>query len=228
MGVPPSFEKAAQRRSDMPALVTFRSGRHGPSSAKHLTAQSHKIRDGVTGIGSDALKCWHDAAPWNQQESSLDLPLLRRCSLLLRFARETDESGHSQLRRPYCARMANTSAPDTAAHHPIEIANNHVRVIGWALRWRSQFAPEPARRFPRFHRIDERDHALMNMIASGASECPDVKAERAGRAGRDPCQHRHRFALRAWWSVERAHDEVPVHQAGAQDSRSPVDADSGR
>jgi hypothetical protein len=36
-----------------------------------------------------------------------------------------------------------------------------------ALRRRSQFAPEPARCFPRFHRIDKIDHALMNVIARG-------------------------------------------------------------
>ena len=49
-------------------------------------------------------------------------------------------------------------------------------------------------------------HALMNVIASRAFERSDVKA---GRAGRDPCQHRHRLALRTWWSVERAQDAVP-------------------
>ena len=75
-----------------------------------------------------------------------------------------------------------------------------------ALRWRSQFAPEPAGCFPRFHRIEKGDHALMNVIASGAFECSDVKA---GLTGIDPCQHRHRFALRTWWSVNKAHDVVP-------------------
>jgi len=45
-----------------------------------------------------------------------------------------------------------------------------------ALRWRSQFAPEPANRLSGFHRIDKLDHALMNVIASGAFECSDVKA----------------------------------------------------
>jgi hypothetical protein len=95
------------------------------------------------------------------------------------------------------------------------------------LRWRSQFAPEPTHRFPRFHRVGKRDHALMHMIASGAFECPDVKAERAGRAGRGSCQHRHRFALRAWRSVERAHDVVPYIKAGAQYSQSPVVVVSG-
>jgi hypothetical protein len=37
-----------------------------------------------------------------------------------------------------------------------------------ALRWRPQFAPEPARCFQRFHRINKLDHALMNVTASGA------------------------------------------------------------
>jgi hypothetical protein len=90
MGVPPSLvsEKIAQRRGDLPTLVPFRSGQHSASTAKHLAVQFHKIRHGVTGIGSDALRCWHDAAPLNQQGGSLNLPLLRRCSLLLRFARK--------------------------------------------------------------------------------------------------------------------------------------------
>ena len=39
--------------------------------------------------------------------------------------------------------------------------------------------------------IGKRHHALMNAIASGAFECSDVKA---GRNGRDPCQHHLRFA----------------------------------
>jgi hypothetical protein len=127
----------------------------------------------------------------------------------------------SQPRRPQCAKIAKTSALDTAAHHAIEIANNHVpRVIGRALRWSSQFALEPARCFRRFHRIIRRfEHA--NVIASWTFKCSNVETERAWP---DPCQHRHRFALRTWWSVERAHDEVPLHQAGAQNSQSPVGA----
>jgi hypothetical protein len=44
------------------------------------------------------------------------------------------------------------------------------------LRWRSQFATEPTRHFPRFHGIDKRDHALVDMIAGKAFECPDVKS----------------------------------------------------
>jgi hypothetical protein len=59
----------------------------------------------------------------------------------------------------------------------------------------------------------------MNIIASGAFECSDVKA---GRTGRDPRQHRHRFALRTWRFVKRAHDVVPYIRAGAQYSQSPV------
>ena len=74
------------------------------------------------------------------------------------------------------------------------------------LRRRSQFTPEPARRRVRLYRIDKLDHSLMNAFASRALECSDVKA---GRARRDPCQHRYGFALRAWWFVKRAHDVVP-------------------
>ena len=81
-----------------------------------------------------------------------------------------------------------------------------VNPLGQSLRWRSQFTPQPARCFPRFHRINKLDHALMNVIASWAFEGSDVKA---GRAKRDPCQHRFRFALRTWWSVKCAHDAVP-------------------
>ena len=46
----------------------------------------------------------------------------------------------------------------------------------------------------------------MNMIASGAFECSDVKA---GWARCNPCQHSYRFACRTWWSAKRAHDVVP-------------------
>jgi hypothetical protein len=52
-----------------------------------------------------------------------------------------------------------------------------------ALRWRSQFALEPSSGFFGFHRIDQRDDALTNVIASTAFECSDVKARPAGRRG---------------------------------------------
>ena len=45
-----------------------------------------------------------------------------------------------------------------------------------ALSRRSQLAAKPARRFPGFHRIRWLDHALMNIIASGAFVCSDVEA----------------------------------------------------
>jgi len=64
----------------------------------------------------------------------------------------------------------------------------------------------------------------MDVIADRALECADVKARGAGG---DPCQHRCCFALRTWWSVKRAHDAVPLHQAGAQHSQSPIGADKG-
>ena len=48
------------------------------------------------------------------------------------------------------------------------------------LRRRSQFTPEPARCRARLHRIDKLDHSLMNVFTSGALECSDVKAGRAG------------------------------------------------
>jgi hypothetical protein len=46
----------------------------------------------------------------------------------------------------------------------------------------------------------------MNVIASSALECSDVKA---GRARGDTCQLGYSFALRTWWPVKRAHDAVP-------------------
>jgi hypothetical protein len=75
-----------------------------------------------------------------------------------------------------------------------------------SLRWRSQFAPEPACHRCGFHRVGKRADTLMNVIASGAFECSDVKA---GRARGDPGQHRYGSALRTWWPVKRAHDAVP-------------------
>jgi hypothetical protein len=45
--------------------------------------------------------------------------------------------------------------------------------IDAVLRRRSQFTPEPARYFLRFHRIDKVDHALMNMIANVRMSKPD-------------------------------------------------------
>jgi hypothetical protein len=63
MGISPSLvsEKPAQGHGDLPALIPFGSGRHGPSSSKHVAAQLHKIRHGVAGVGSNPLNCWHDA-----------------------------------------------------------------------------------------------------------------------------------------------------------------------
>jgi len=48
------------------------------------------------------------------------------------------------------------------------------------LRWRSQFAPQPSRRFTGFHRIHESDQSLMNVITRGALECSDTKARGTG------------------------------------------------
>jgi hypothetical protein len=38
-----------------------------------------------------------------------------------------------------------------------------------SLGWRSQFAPEPARRFTGFHRVNKFDHTLMNTKPEGPS-----------------------------------------------------------
>ena len=80
-------KKGAQGRRDLPALIPFRPGRHGARGAKHVAPQCHKIRHGVAGVGPDALRCRHDAAPLNQQECRLDRRPFRCCAVLLRFAR---------------------------------------------------------------------------------------------------------------------------------------------
>ena len=94
-----------------------------------------------------------------------------------------------------------------------------------ALRWRSQFAPEPARYFLRLHRIiDQLFHTLINVPANGAFEGSDVKA---GRAESDQCQPRRGFALRTGWPVKNTHDVVPYIRREAQRSQSPVGAVTG-
>ena len=87
------------------------------------------------------------------------------------------------------------------------------------LRWRSQFAPQPAQRFTGFHRVNKFDHALMDVTASRAFQCSDIKARPAGR---DACQHGARLARGATWTD--GHDARPCDQAGAQHSQSPLEA----
>jgi hypothetical protein len=65
--------------------------------------------------------------------------------------------------------------------------------------WRSHFTSKPALRFSGFHRVNNFDHALMDVIASRAPECSDVKA---GRSGCDAGQHGSCFACRAKWSED--------------------------
>ena len=67
------------------------------------------------------------------------------------------------------------------------------------LRWSSQFAPQPSRRFTGFHRIHESDHTLMNVIARGALECSDVKAS-GTRC--DAGLHSSCSARKARWSLD--------------------------
>ena len=93
------------------------------------------------------------------------------------------------------------------------------RTVVGHLRWRSQFAPEPARRFTGFHRVNKFDYTLMNMIARRALECSNVKARGAIS---DACQHSSCLAFRARRSQDRHHDVSP-YQAGAH-SQSPVKA----
>jgi hypothetical protein len=53
------------------------------------------------------------------------------------------------------------------------------------LQWCAQFAPEPAFRFSRLHRIREIDDALVNKVAGGVFESSDI--ETRGTGG-DTCQ----------------------------------------
>jgi hypothetical protein len=93
------------------------------------------------------------------------------------------------------------------AHQRARQTRQRVVPIETALRWRSQFAPQPTRSFEGFHRIDQRDRALMNAIASGALEYSDVKV--GGGTRFDPCQQHHCFALWTWRPVKRDHDASP-------------------
>jgi hypothetical protein len=52
---------------------------------------------------------------------------------------------------------------------PSLIVDAKNRTVVGHLRWRSQFAPEPARRFTGFHRVNSFDHTLMNISHAGRS-----------------------------------------------------------
>jgi hypothetical protein len=65
----------------------------------------------------------------------------------------------------------------------------------------------------------------MDVIASRALECSDVKA--SGTGG-DACQHCCRLALWAWWPVNLDHVSSLVEAGAPQNFLSPVDADGGR
>jgi hypothetical protein len=84
-------------------------------------------------------------------------------------------------------------------------------------------ALEPTGCFKRFHRINQLDYELVDQIASGTFECPDVKASGSGG---DTGQHQGCLTFRATWSLN-AHEASPFDQAGAQHSQSPVGADTG-
>ena len=84
---------------------------------------------------------------------------------------------------------------------------------------------EATRWFRGFHRIEQFDHNLMDMMASGALKRPYIEARRARC---DPRQPRGCLARWTWWPGMMEHD-ARLDQAGAlQDSQSPVDAVSGR
>jgi hypothetical protein len=94
---------------------------------------------------------------------------------------------------------------------------------GAALRWRSQFAPEPACRFEGFDRIDKLDHALMNRPALRALERADVNIRgTGGNAG----QHGSCLARGAKWPQDE-HDASPWIRRESYSSQSPVDAVMG-
>ena len=84
---------------------------------------------------------------------------------------------------------------------------------------------KPADGFAGFHRIEQLDHNLVDVIASGALKRPYIEARRAGRDPRQP-----RGCLAHWtaWPGTMEHD-AHLDQAGAlRDSQSPVDVESGR
>ncbi len=74
----------------------------------------------------------------------------------------------------------------------------------------------------------------MNVFALAAFECPQI---RAGRAGLDTGQHHASLALGTTGPLDRdkrrlrgiglRHVMLPLDQAGAQHSRSPVEAEGG-
>src|SRR5580693_6620152 len=99
-----------------------------------------------------------------------------------------------------------TAAPSRGAWAALARLSNGQSPTDAALHWRSQFALEPTRGFFGLHRIDQRDHALINVIANAAFECSDVKARPAGG---DPCQRCYCFSLWTWWPVKRDHDASP-------------------
>jgi hypothetical protein len=89
--------------------------------------------------------------------------------------------------------------------HSLADADGRARRTGGSLRRRVQFAPEPARRFAGFHRVDKLHHLLMDVSASWALECPDIKARVTGG---NPRQHGSFLACGATW-LEDDHNARP-------------------
>jgi hypothetical protein len=90
------------------------------------------------------------------------------------------ESHHNRMRSPLPDQYR---SPRAACFRSVKERYAPRSQLRAALRWRSQFSLEPSSGFFGFHRIDQRDDALINVIASTAFECSDVKARPAGRRG---------------------------------------------
>ena len=90
------------------------------------------------------------------------------------------ESHHNRMRSPLPDQYR---SPRAACFRSVKERYAPRSQLRAALRWRSQFALEPSSGSFGFQRIDQRDDALINVIASTAFECSDVKARPAGRRG---------------------------------------------
>jgi hypothetical protein len=146
-------------------------------------------------------------------------PLSGRCSILLTFEKLTtgrprrtrpcggvDRPAHDSGARP----GAWAGSPDSAMGGPRPRLTLALAIRSGAnaqFLWIS--SDRPAR-----PRADERDHKR------------DIRKVRGGTRF-DPCQQHHCFALWTWRPVKRDHDAVPLHQARARYSQSPVGAVMG-
>jgi hypothetical protein len=94
--------------------------------------------------------------------------------------------------------------------------------VARALCRRPQFALKPSQGIRRSHWVDQHDRDLVDEIASGTFEGPNL---RTGGAWRDARQRRCYPACRTRWSLNG--HETRLNPAGARYSQSPIGADAG-